>query len=228
MVIMSDLTYESLRAQLEAYATQLGAKGPNPTRDRIVSAGRELFTRQGFRKTSVDEIARQAQVAKGTIYTYFNSKTDLMMQAIVDEKMAFMQELEPVLCPGQTGRAMLRKWIGLIGRIANDMPLVSRLLSGDGELMALFAAMGPQIREQIATMQRSMLMQFIELAVGEGRLSPTQLAERAQVLLGLMYVAGQLTSDNLRGEISRERYAELLAEIIVEGLAPTCLDEKGQ
>lgn len=225
---MSSLTYESLRAQLEAYATQLGAQGPNPTRDRIVSAGRELFIRQGFRKTSVDEIARQAQVAKGTIYTYFDSKTDLMMQAIVDEKMAFMQELEPVLRPGQTGRAMLRKWVGLIGRISSDMPLVSRLLSGDGELMALFATLGPQIREQIASMQHSMLMQLIELAVGAGRLSPTQLAERAQVLLGLMYVAGQLTRDTLRGELSRQRYAEVLAEIVVDGLAPTCLDEKGQ
>ncbi len=37
-------------------------------------AATELFRRYGFRKTSVDQIAREAQVAKPTVYAYFPDK----------------------------------------------------------------------------------------------------------------------------------------------------------
>jgi AcrR family transcriptional regulator len=43
-------------------------------REAIVRAATELFRRYGFRKTSVDQIAREAQVAKPTVYAYFADK----------------------------------------------------------------------------------------------------------------------------------------------------------
>ncbi len=43
-------------------------------REAIVQAATELFRRYGFRKTSVDQIARAAQVAKPTVYAYFADK----------------------------------------------------------------------------------------------------------------------------------------------------------
>ena len=39
----------------------------------------ELFERLGYRRTSVDEVARQAGVAKGTVYLYFKTKADLLV-----------------------------------------------------------------------------------------------------------------------------------------------------
>ena len=42
--------------------------------ERILDAAFERFKHFGFLKTTVDEIARQAQVGKGTIYSYFKNK----------------------------------------------------------------------------------------------------------------------------------------------------------
>ncbi|MET0360835.1 MAG: helix-turn-helix domain-containing protein, partial [Sphingobium sp.] len=44
--------------------------------DQVVAATRTLFLRYGYRRTSVDDIAREAGVAKATLYAYFPSKQD--------------------------------------------------------------------------------------------------------------------------------------------------------
>ena len=49
----------------------------------IVLAGLQLFTQYGYRKTSVDDIARAAQVAKRTVYLHFENKAAVFL-AILD------------------------------------------------------------------------------------------------------------------------------------------------
>lgn len=48
------------------------------TRQRLVRAGLELFTTQGYHVTTTVQIARKAGVAEGTIYKHFESKQHLL------------------------------------------------------------------------------------------------------------------------------------------------------
>ncbi len=45
----------------------------------IVLAGLQLFTRYGYRKTSIDDIAQAAQVAKRTVYLHFENKAAVFL-----------------------------------------------------------------------------------------------------------------------------------------------------
>jgi AcrR family transcriptional regulator len=45
----------------------------------VVLAGLELFTRYGYRKTSIDDIAQAAQVAKRTVYLHFENKAAVFL-----------------------------------------------------------------------------------------------------------------------------------------------------
>jgi AcrR family transcriptional regulator len=49
---------------------------------RILRAARRLFTTQGFDATAIAEIAAEAGVADGTIYTYFANKRDLLYHVV--------------------------------------------------------------------------------------------------------------------------------------------------
>ena len=51
-------------------------------RKLILDIATQLFTRFGFAKTSLDEIATAAQIAKGTVYYYFPSKEDLFVASV--------------------------------------------------------------------------------------------------------------------------------------------------
>jgi AcrR family transcriptional regulator len=46
-------------------------------REEILAAARRVFARQGFRGTTIADIAEEAKIALGTIYLYFPSKEDV-------------------------------------------------------------------------------------------------------------------------------------------------------
>jgi AcrR family transcriptional regulator len=52
----------------------------------IVDAARAVFARRGFALATMDEIAKEAGIAKGTIYLYFRSKTEVC-KAVLDFDM---------------------------------------------------------------------------------------------------------------------------------------------
>jgi len=54
-------------------------EGGSPKRNAIVMAGLELFIKYGYRKTSIDDIARVAQVAKRTVYLHFENKAAVFL-----------------------------------------------------------------------------------------------------------------------------------------------------
>ncbi len=53
-------------------------------KESIKTAARELFRKYGYHKTSVNEIAKKAKIAKATIYKYFESKEMLLRAILMD------------------------------------------------------------------------------------------------------------------------------------------------
>ena len=53
-------------------------------KDSIKRAAQELFRKFGYHKTSVNEIAKQARIAKATIYKYFPGKEVLLHTLLMD------------------------------------------------------------------------------------------------------------------------------------------------
>ena len=57
----------------------------------IIAAARTVFARRGFDAGIMDEIAREAGVAKGTLYLYFRNKTEIY-KAVLDHDMRALKE----------------------------------------------------------------------------------------------------------------------------------------
>ncbi len=66
-------------------------------KDRILAAATELFSRWGYNKTSLDEVARGAHIAKATIYYYFSSKERLFIEAIRNKAEELFAKLDDEL-----------------------------------------------------------------------------------------------------------------------------------
>lgn len=50
-----------------------------PKHASILDAAERLFLRYGYKKTTIDEVAQEAGVGKGTIYSYFKGKDELLL-----------------------------------------------------------------------------------------------------------------------------------------------------
>jgi|SRR6185369_12282237 len=51
-------------------------------RAQLLIRGRELFEKQGLKKTSVDELAEVAGISKGAFYLFFESKEELFLEIL--------------------------------------------------------------------------------------------------------------------------------------------------
>ncbi len=61
-------------------------------RELILKAARKLFEEKGIEAARVDDIAREADCSKSTIYVYFQSKEDIL-NYILYEQMVMLKEL---------------------------------------------------------------------------------------------------------------------------------------
>lgn len=202
-----------------------GAVSPDDPKERkrltIVRAGTELFIQQGYRKTSVEEIAARAGVAKGTVYLYFQNKAQILLHAIIEEKKRYVHHIEPVLRPETPPRERLRTWLGLMFALPSQMPLVSKLLSGDREILTAL----DEVMAEVPHDMRGLSLDFIGGLV-DGAASPhgwnrVEVEDRARVLMALSYFSGLIAEERVRGGLSVERFATILSDMIVDGIGPS-------
>lgn len=56
----------------------------DPIKENVLKASKELFRKFGYHKTSVNEIAKKARIAKATIYKHFESKEQILDYILMD------------------------------------------------------------------------------------------------------------------------------------------------
>lgn len=61
-------------------------KPPTKIKLRIIHVARRSFAKNGFSKTSMDEIAKSAKVSKGGLYHHFASKDELFMALFIENQ----------------------------------------------------------------------------------------------------------------------------------------------
>lgn len=87
-----------------------------PVRERIMDHTAELFLKRGFSRVTTDELARAVGVSKKTIYLYFRSKEQLLLQTVqreMDRIRAHITEIS-----GRTNMSSVEKLkatLGLVG-----------------------------------------------------------------------------------------------------------------
>lgn len=82
------------------------------TREKILSVATRIFSRFGFYKTSMDEIARTAHKAKGSLYYHFASKEELFTEVVAMELKNLKKELALVVTdPELNPKEKIKKYL---------------------------------------------------------------------------------------------------------------------
>jgi AcrR family transcriptional regulator len=204
----------------------LGSRDPDDPktikRTRILEAATELFLQHGYRKTSISEVAARAGVAKGTVYLYFKNKPELLVYGIAEEKGRYIESLRPILSTEIPPRGRLKEWIKMVFVVGSQMPLVSKVLSGDREILnALYDYMDAHQEQNLEALQEAFIIHMVSDAVGPHCLTDTELEDRAKVLLGTVYFSMAIADPRIRRGLSLERFADLFATMIVDGIGAT-------
>ena len=104
------------------------------TEDAILESASRCFVRYGYKRTSMDTIARTARVAKGTVYLYCDDKADLFTRTIERELRSWIEELSSLI-DDRPAPEILTDMALRDAAFVEQRPLVAELLAGllDGD-----------------------------------------------------------------------------------------------
>ncbi|MFO7562512.1 MAG: helix-turn-helix domain-containing protein [Enhygromyxa sp.] len=197
-------------------ATKKGRK-----RRAILEVATVMFAEHGYRETNMDELAAKVGVAKGTLYLYFPKKIDLLFACAALEKSTFVPQVLEMLSSDLPAAEKLKRWLVTLLVMPSQSPLLCRLLDGDSEMTALFADYPPKLRSEMDEGFPQLLNPLLDEIAGPGhRWSSVELRDRANVLRAIGFLAPHLRHEWMRPGMSAERFATIMADLIVDGLRP--------
>ncbi|MBU0724027.1 MAG: TetR/AcrR family transcriptional regulator [Alphaproteobacteria bacterium] len=91
--------------------------------EQVADAARRLFARYGYKRTSMDDIAREAGVAKATLYLHFKGKEDVFRTVLLRTRDLMLQRCDAAQDGDTSFRARLEAmlnayygtWLELFG-----------------------------------------------------------------------------------------------------------------
>jgi TetR/AcrR family fatty acid metabolism transcriptional regulator len=104
------------------------SKKAEGTKDRIITSAKQLFAENGFLKTTVADICRQAGLSEAALYEYFKGKEDLLL-AIPDLWVSqLLIDLEDQMFGVRGAFNKLRKYIWWMYRRIEESPLDAKVV----------------------------------------------------------------------------------------------------
>jgi AcrR family transcriptional regulator len=101
--------------------------------ERILDAATRLLMRWGYRKTTIDDVAREAGVGKGTIYLHWKDKNNLFNAAIWRASRQVSAEMMRRVAADPEGGRFHRVWThGMLAIFSN--PLLAALMKGNSDI----------------------------------------------------------------------------------------------
>ena len=193
---------------------EIGQEKRARTRARLVEAGAHLYARHPIEMVTVDEVVRQAGVAKGTFYVHFND-LDELTAAVAEELVDHFEELlqpqrhaikDPVLriafgCHSFFIKALSDPWwAALVARMAVAVPSV-----GEMARQNLHEDLRTAAKERsLAGTSPELGLEFVAGAVlqllrsfSEGRLTIVDVQPAVGSVLRAIGVAGEKVSSTL-------------------------------
>ncbi len=113
-------------------------------RARILAAAERLYLRYGIRRTSIDDVAREAGIAKGTVYLYYDSKESLTGAVVEKVCAGILADGSRALAgPGTLTQRLvgfLDAWKGKPSRLMAESPHTVEIIASTATVAAAVTA----------------------------------------------------------------------------------------
>lgn len=150
---------------------------------RILDAAHAEYHAHGFRRTSVDDVARRAGIGRATVYRRFASRDEIVQAVLMRETRRFFAQIAEATrdLPTLADRLVEGFVVGL--RNAREHSLLQRILADEPEASIPFLTTrdGPAM----AVMREFLQLQYLDCAEASAGSRTAQPAEVAEILVRL-------------------------------------------
>jgi AcrR family transcriptional regulator len=101
--------------------------------ERILDAAAALLVRWGYRKTTIDDVAREAGVGKGTIYLHWKDKNELFRAVVLRAQQQASAEMMERITADPEGGRFHRLWAyGMLAALST--PVMAAIMQGKTDI----------------------------------------------------------------------------------------------
>jgi AcrR family transcriptional regulator len=186
-----------------------GTEAPNDTaaaRERLVDAAESCFQRFGVMKTTIEDVAKIAQVSRATVYRYFAGRDELILGVLLREGNRFLERLSVRIADEPE----------LSEAIVEGVLFTIRAIQSDENLALLFAPEAAGITTSIAGASDALfditaqfLRPYFEAAQDGGTLrAGVDLDEAAEWVLRAILSMVSFDGPRQRGDDDLRRYLQ--------------------
>lgn len=191
----------------------------------ILEAAKEVFFEKGIHRATVDDVAAQAEVSKGTVYLYFQSKESILAHLLLEGLSILLPQLEAAYAPQEPLSAdkRLRQLVEAYCQFAHTYPHYLRLLLAldRGRFQERVSA---EVYQEILT-ESTRGLKLVAKAIRQGREEGVFTADdpllTAGVLWGALNGALNLMANPVRREmilVEPEAVFDATFELFLRGL----------
>lgn len=142
-----------------------------PTRVRLLQVSRNLFLKQGYSETGLNQIVDEAKTVKASLYQHFSSKEMLGKEVLRIYSEENLTLLKSLMKRNPNPLDFIKAWVRILSREARESQLYG---CGMANFRAQIAANELEIRkeiEEIANRTIDCLAEYLEESVGNGHLN---------------------------------------------------------
>ncbi|GAA3129021.1 TetR/AcrR family transcriptional regulator [Streptosporangium carneum] len=177
---------------------------------RILDTATDLILRWGYDKTTVEDIAKGAGIAKGTLYLHWRTREELFAALLRRERVEMLSEVRR---RAQEDQGTLGELLRLLASELMGRPLTRASVLGDSEVMGKLITVKRDGGAGAADL-RTGLGTYLDVLAGHGGLrTDLSPADRVTTLVSILY--GFLLASRMMPPDYRppdERLAELIAD----------------
>ena len=192
---------------------------PEGKRERILDAAIKVFAAEGFYNAKVSQIAHEAGVADGTIYLYFKSKDDLLINLFEDRMEMVNANLREAIETESTAVARLRRIVKLHLELVEQNRDMAEVISVELRQSSKFIReySNPKFAEFLRTIAGAVVegQRTGELRTG---IDPYVFARALFGALDEIALAWLVKHPGSKASIELPRAAEQLGDLFIDGL----------
>ncbi|TET85948.1 TetR/AcrR family transcriptional regulator [Candidatus Aerophobetes bacterium] len=155
---------------------------------QILEAGEKLFAKKGFYPTTMEEVARAAGLAKGTIYLHFNDKRDLFFSIIEKKLDILLEKIEKEMRKDEFPSQRIKLAIGIHLRFLEENRDFFKIMQALPE--SLKQEMERKLKGRVIEKQSryvEILDQLIRKGIRNQEIKPLDSRKLAVILVGMMH-----------------------------------------
>jgi TetR/AcrR family transcriptional regulator, cholesterol catabolism regulator len=183
------------------------------TRDEIVLASAQIFSKKGFHATSMQDIAEAVNLQKGSLYHHITSKQEILVEVLDRALELLIERMEDVLkCPLPPDERLRKAMQVYLGTMLDHRDLAAVLLLEHRSLEPEFLARHPPRRDRFERLWRD----FIQEGLDQGIFCCPDPVMSARAVLGVMNWT--ITWYRPEGSLSPSMISEQFADLLLHGL----------